>query len=146
MVDYLDSVSLQDLVNQQNKSQEKSVVVVRHGHAERTISKFGVLNDCASTPATPKLDQEFDRHFESAAFPDLHGLLGDHASRSTRADVMIPTCALSSAIQPHVAMPMVGMRKPRSRPHVIMWLHWLMLIRVKSFWTSGATRKQITLL
>ncbi|MBC3882302.1 Fe-S cluster assembly transcriptional regulator IscR [Undibacterium sp. LX40W] len=39
MVDYLDSVSLQDLVNQQKqKAQEKPVVVVRHGHAERTIS------------------------------------------------------------------------------------------------------------
>jgi Rrf2 family iron-sulfur cluster assembly transcriptional regulator len=39
MVDYLDSVSLQDLVNQQKqKVQEKPVVVVRHGHAERTIS------------------------------------------------------------------------------------------------------------
>jgi Rrf2 family iron-sulfur cluster assembly transcriptional regulator len=39
MVDYLDSVSLQDLVNQQKqKAQEKPVVIVRHGHAERTIS------------------------------------------------------------------------------------------------------------
>lgn len=39
MVDYLDSVSLQDLVNQQKqKAQDKSVVIVRHGHAERTIS------------------------------------------------------------------------------------------------------------
>lgn len=39
MVDYLDSVSLQDLVNQQKqKAQDKPVVIVRHGHAERTIS------------------------------------------------------------------------------------------------------------
>jgi Rrf2 family iron-sulfur cluster assembly transcriptional regulator len=39
MVDYLDSVSLQDLVNQQKqKAQDKPIVIVRHGHAERTIS------------------------------------------------------------------------------------------------------------
>ncbi len=39
MVDYLDSVSLQDLVNQQKQNaQDKPVVIVRHGHAERTIS------------------------------------------------------------------------------------------------------------
>ncbi|WP_395007545.1 Fe-S cluster assembly transcriptional regulator IscR [Undibacterium sp.] len=39
MVDYLDSVSLQDLVNQQKqKTQEKPITIVRHGQAERTIS------------------------------------------------------------------------------------------------------------
>ena len=39
MVDYLDSVSLQDLVDQQRqRSQEKPVVMVRHGLAERTLS------------------------------------------------------------------------------------------------------------
>lgn len=39
MVDYLDSVSLQDLVDQQRqKALEKPVLMVRNGHAERTLS------------------------------------------------------------------------------------------------------------
>lgn len=39
MVDYLDSVSLQDLVNQQNnRTKEQAVVVVRHGYNERPVS------------------------------------------------------------------------------------------------------------
>jgi Rrf2 family iron-sulfur cluster assembly transcriptional regulator len=39
MVDYLDSVSLQDLVNQQkHRSTEKPVVIVRHRQSERPVS------------------------------------------------------------------------------------------------------------
>ncbi len=39
MVDYLDSVSLQDLVNQQNnRTKEQAVVIVRHGYNERPVS------------------------------------------------------------------------------------------------------------
>ncbi len=40
MVDYLDSVSLQDLVDQQRKkSQEQTIHLVRHGRAESTLAK-----------------------------------------------------------------------------------------------------------
>jgi Rrf2 family iron-sulfur cluster assembly transcriptional regulator len=39
MVDYLDSVSLQDLVNQQKqKTSEKHVVIMHHSHVGHTAS------------------------------------------------------------------------------------------------------------